>query len=98
MSLLDDLDRVTKLVAAGTDEQRAWFAKWRLEFVAAADRQDDRACEDLCDILIVYERTQLRPPERFYTLEEVIVEFGFDLADFEFPEDEGEPDESPPPR
>ncbi|MEJ7567734.1 MAG: hypothetical protein WKF41_05655 [Gaiellaceae bacterium] len=72
MSLPDDLDRVEQLVAAGTDEQRAWFAEWRQRFVDAADRGDDRACEDLSDILILYERTG----QRSYSVEELIDALG----------------------
>lgn len=97
MSLLEDLDRIEKLVVAGTDEQRAWFAAWQRRFADAVDRGDNHACEDLCDILIAYERTELRPPERYYSVEEVIDLLGFDRADFELPKAEGQPDDSPPP-
>ena len=44
-------------------------------------------------LTIVYERTELRPPQRLYTIEEVIDLLGFDRADFELPEcDDGEHD------
>ena len=98
MSLLDVLARIEQLVAAGTDEQRAWFAEWQQRFVGAVDRGDNHACEDLSDILIAYERTELRPPERYYTLEEVIDLLGFDRAEFELPKGESRPDDSPPHR
>lgn len=98
MSLLDDLDRIEQLLAVGTAEQRAWFEKWREQFVDAVDRGDDRACEDLCDILIAYERTELRPPERYYSVEEVIDLLGFDRGDFELPKREGKSDDRSPPR
>lgn len=95
MSLLDDLDRIKRLVAAGTDDQREWFAEWWEVFQDAVARGDDRACEDLCDILIVYERTELRPPQRFYTIEELIDLLGFDRADFELPQCDDEKHDPP---
>lgn len=98
MSLLDVLARIEQLVAAGTDEQRAWFAEWQQRFVDAVDRGDNRACEDLSDILIAYERTVLRPPKRYYSVEEVLNLLGFDRAEFELPKGEGQPDERPPTR
>jgi hypothetical protein len=93
--LLEDLDRIEQLVAVGTDAQRTWFAEWRQRFVDAADRGDDRGCEDLCDILIVYERTELRPPKRCYTVEELIDLLGFDRADFQLPTCDGEHHDPP---
>lgn len=95
MSLLDDLDRIKKLVATGTDDQREWFAEWWERFQDAVASGDDRACEDLCDILIVYERTELRPPERVYTIEELIDLLGFDRADFELPQCDDEKHDLP---
>ena len=81
MGLLEDIDRVTALVKSGSDEQREWFDGWKRSFVAAADAGDERACEDLADILILFERSELRPPERFYTLEEAADELAIDRRD-----------------
>jgi hypothetical protein len=44
-------------------------------------RRGRRACEDLADILILFERSELRPPERFYTLEEAADELAIDRRD-----------------
>jgi hypothetical protein len=71
VGLLEDIDRVTALVKSGSEEQREWFDGWKRSFVAAADVGDERACEDLADILILFERSELRPPKRFYTLDEL---------------------------
>lgn len=83
MSVVEDVERVQALLAErGTSEQRAWFASWAPDFSAAVDSADEEACEDLHIALIVFERTVLSPPRRLFTLDEVIVELGFDPADF----------------
>jgi hypothetical protein len=86
VGLLEDIDRVSALVAQGTAQQRAWFAEWQKRFAEAEAASDEQRCEDLADILILYERSELRPPAQYYTLEEVIDCLGFDRADFELGE------------
>jgi hypothetical protein len=83
--LANDIERVEQLVAAGSAEQRAWLGEWHTHFAEAAGAEDEQRCEDLADILIFYERTELRPPKRVYSLEEVIDLLGFDRAEFELP-------------
>jgi hypothetical protein len=80
MGVVEDVERVFDLVATdGTAEQRAWLERWRGLFNEAVERRDEAACEDLLIALIVWERTELRPPGRLFTLEEVAAEFGVEL-------------------
>lgn len=84
VNVVEDVERVFGLVDAnGTDEQRAWLARWREQFNEAVDAADEERCEDLHIALVVFERTELRPPRRTYTLTEVAAELGFDPAEFE---------------
>lgn len=80
MGVVEDVERVFDLVATnGTAEQRAWLERWRGLFNEAVERDDEDACEDLHIALIVWERTELRPPARLFTLGEVAAEFGIEL-------------------
>jgi len=51
--------------------------EWDLRAPLRSGASDD----DLADILILFERSELRPPERFYTLEEAADELAIDRRD-----------------
>lgn len=82
MGVVEDVERVFDLVeASGSPEQRAFLVRWRDSFNEAVECADEEACENLHIALIVFERTELRPPGRLYTLEEVAAELGVDLPE-----------------
>jgi hypothetical protein len=84
VGVVEDVERVFGFVDAhGTDEQRMWLERWREEFNKAVDAEDDELCEDMHIALVVFERTELRPPQRTFTLAEVAADLGFDRNEFE---------------
>lgn len=89
-SIEDDVDRVSLLVQESGDPEHAdWLGRWADGFDAATADEDEGLCEDLCDALIVYERTMLRPcrPEDYVPVDALIRELGFvDLLDNAQPE------------
>jgi hypothetical protein len=83
VGVVEDVERVFRLVeSSGTDEQRVWFERWREQFDNAVDAEDEELCEDMHIALVVFERTELRPPQRTFTLAEVAAELGFDPSEF----------------
>jgi hypothetical protein len=67
----------------GTIEQRAWLERRRERSNEAVDAGNEELCEDMHVALVVFERTELRPPQRTFTLAEVAAELGFDRNEFE---------------
>jgi hypothetical protein len=83
MGVVEDVERFFGLVDAhGTDEQRVWLERWREQFNKAVDAENDELCEDMHIALVVFERTELRPPQRPFTLAEVATDLRFDRSEF----------------
>jgi hypothetical protein len=85
MTAAETIDRVSALVdATDNPEYREWLVRWSDEFEVAVAVEGEDLCEDLADILLVFERTQLRPPGHLIPGDEFIRELGFgDLLDTE---------------
>jgi hypothetical protein len=84
MRVVEDVERVFGFVEPnGTDEQRAWLERWREQFNQAVAAEDEELCEDMHIALVVFERTELRPPQRTFTLVELVAGLGFDRTEFE---------------
>jgi hypothetical protein len=83
VGVVEDVERVFGLVESnGTEKQRAWLERWRKQFNEAVDAEDEELCEDMHIGLVVFERTELRPPRRTFTLAEVAADLGFDPSEF----------------